>query len=119
MYAASPKPCRLGARPLLSHRNVHIAVANLSSLQISARAVAAEAPPAQLPVSDSTYKADYDDEEIEVARSYEKEVPGSPHKFRRVLDIIRGLSYMDALFVLTYSPYKYAPTPHPNRRRSL
>jgi ribosomal protein L22 len=62
----------------------------------------------ELPKSGSGFQAEYDDEEIEVARAYEKEVPGSPHKFRRVLDIIRGLSYVDALSVLTYSPYRRA-----------
>lgn len=40
------------------------------------------------------------------AVAYLRNLRGSPHKVRRVLDAIRGMSYEDALMALEFMPYR-------------
>merc|ERR1712146_19121 len=42
----------------------------------------------------------------QLARAHLRYVRGSPHKYRRVLDTIRGRSYEEALAILQYMPYR-------------
>ena len=48
-------------------------------------------------------------EQPEKAKAVIKYQRGSPSKYRRVLDAIKGKTYEEALTLLTFSPYKCAP----------
>jgi hypothetical protein len=107
-------PHQLPAKPVVARPRGLVSFRHVAHIRapIAAPVRAVAEPPAA--VSDAALDAAAESSEPgngEEATAIRRFMRGSPSKVRRVLNVIRGMTYEQALKALTYLPYRYAQ-PH-------